>query len=161
MASNETAHLLAEGISKLGLSRLLWGRAQIQLRDRIGFLRAAGGDEWSDRTDAGLTHTVVQWLAPFPARKTKLSEIGADDRGAALDALLPWHLKRRLEEEAPTTGSGSSVRNGGPALASLSVSKDRPINPADDHGRIALIVTRTRYQAGTFNRRERSQALSE
>jgi hypothetical protein len=94
------------------------------------------------------------------ARETKLSEIGADDRGAALDALLPWHLKRRLEEEAPTTGSGSSVRNGGPALASLSVSKDRPINPADDHGRIALIVTRTR-QAGTFNRRERSQALSE
>ena len=36
------------------------------------------------------------------AGKTKLSEIGADDLGAALDALLPWNLKRRLEEEAPT-----------------------------------------------------------
>jgi hypothetical protein len=57
--------------------------------------------------------------------------------------------------------SGSSVRNGGPALASLSVNRHRPINPADDHGRIALIVTRTHYQAGTFNRRERSQSLSE
>ena len=35
------------------------------------------------------------------------------------------------------------------------------VAPADDHDRIALIVTRTRYQAGTFNRRERSQSLSE
>jgi HrpA-like RNA helicase len=146
--SNETAHLLAEGIAKLGLSRLPWGRAQNQLRDRIGFLRAAGGDEWPDRTDAGLTNTVAQWLAPFLARKTKLSEIAADDRGAALDALLPWHLKRRLEEEAP--GSGSSVRNGGPARASLSVSMQRPISPANDHGRIALIVTRTRCQSRYF-----------
>ena len=41
-------------------------------------------------------------LPPFLAGKTKLSEIGADDLGAALDALLPWNLKRRLEEEAPT-----------------------------------------------------------
>ena len=66
--SNETAHLLAEGIAKLGLSRLPWGRAQNQLRDRIGFLRAAGGDEWPDRTDAGLSNMVAQWLAPFLAR---------------------------------------------------------------------------------------------
>jgi len=39
---------------------------------------------------------------PFLAGKTKLSEIGADDLGAALDVLLPWNLKRRLEEQAPT-----------------------------------------------------------
>ena len=45
---------------------------------------------------------VAEWLAPFLAGKTKLSEIGADDLGAALDALLPWSLKRRLDEEAPT-----------------------------------------------------------
>ena len=98
MASEETARLLADGIAKLGLSRLPWSKAQIQLRDRVGFLRAAGEDEWPDLTDEALAKTVAEWLAPFLAGKTKLSEIGADDLGAALDALLPWNLKRRLED---------------------------------------------------------------
>jgi ATP-dependent helicase HrpB len=124
MPSEETARLLAGGIAKLGLSRLPWSKAQIQLRDRVGFLRAAGGDEWPDLTDAALTNTVTEWLAPFLAGKTKLSEIGADDLGAALDALLPWRLKRRLEEEAPThfeapTGNRHAIdyeTTGAPAL---------------------------------------------
>jgi ATP-dependent helicase HrpB len=102
MASEETAHLLAEGIAKLGLSRLPWSKAQIQLRHRAGFLRAAAEDEWPDLTDEALAKTAAEWLAPYLADKTKLSEIGADDLGRALDALLPWNLKRRLEEEAPT-----------------------------------------------------------
>ena len=102
VASEETARLLAEGIAKLGLGRLPWSKAQIQLRDRIGFLRAAGEDEWPDLTDEALTRTAAEWLAPYLAGKTKLSEVGADDLGSALDALLPWHFKRRLEEEAPT-----------------------------------------------------------
>jgi ATP-dependent helicase HrpB len=102
MASEETARLLAEGIAKLGLSRLPWSKAHCQLRDRVGFLRTTGEDEWPDLTDATLAKTVAEWLAPFLANKTKLSEIGAEDLSAALDALLPWNLKRRLEEEAPT-----------------------------------------------------------
>ena len=102
VASEETARLLAEGIAELGLSRLPWSKAQVQLRDRVGFLRAVRGDEWPDLTDEALAKTVVEWIAPFLAGKTKLSEIGADDLGAALDALLPWNLKRRLDEEAPT-----------------------------------------------------------
>ena len=124
MPSEETARLLADGIAKLGLGCLPWTKAQIQLRDRVGFLRAAGGDEWPDLTDAALTNTVTEWLAPFLAGKTKLSEIGADDLGAALDALLPWNLKRRLEEEAPThfeapTGNRQAIdyeTTGAPAL---------------------------------------------
>ena len=124
MPSDETASLLADGIAKLGLGCLPWTKAQIQLRDRVGFLRAAGGDEWPDLTEAALAKTVVEWLAPFLAGKTKLSEIGADDLGAALDALLPWSLKRRLEEEAPThfeapTGNRYAIdyeTTGAPAL---------------------------------------------
>ena len=102
MASEETACLLAAGIAKLGVSHLPWSKAQIQLRDRVGFLRTAGSDEWPDLTDAALGQTVAAWLAPFLTAKTKLAEIGADDLGAALDTLLPWTLKRRLEDEAPT-----------------------------------------------------------
>ena len=101
-ASEETAHLLAKGIAKLGLDRLPWSTAQTQFRDRVGFLRAAGGSEWPNLTDEALAETASEWLAPFLGGKTKLVEMGADDLGAALDALLPWHLKRRLDEEAPT-----------------------------------------------------------
>lgn len=124
MASEETARLLAEGIAKLGLSRLPWSKAQIQLRDRAAFLRAAGMDEWPDLTDEALAKTATEWLAPFLAGKTKLSEIGADDLEMALGALLPWNLKQRLEEEAPAhfeapTGSRHAIdyrTEGAPAL---------------------------------------------
>jgi ATP-dependent helicase HrpB len=122
--SEETARLLAEGIAKLGLGRLPWSKAQLQLRDRVGFLRAAGEEEWPDLTDQALSDRAAQWLAPFLTGKTKLSEIGADDLRAALEALLPWHLKRRLEEEAPThfeapTGNRHAIdyeTTGAPAL---------------------------------------------
>jgi ATP-dependent helicase HrpB len=122
--SEETARLLADGIAKLGVSRLPWSKAQIQLRDRVGFLRAAGETEWPDLTDTALAETVSEWLAPFLAGKTKLSDVGADDLGAALDTLLPWNLKRRLEEEAPThfeapTGNRHAIdyeTTGAPAL---------------------------------------------
>jgi ATP-dependent helicase HrpB len=102
VASEVTARLLAEGIAKLGLSRLPWSREQIQLRRRIGFVRTAGEHGWPDLSDAALAKTVVEWLAPFLTGKTKLSEIGTDDLRAALETLLPWNLKRRLDEEAPT-----------------------------------------------------------
>lgn len=101
-ANDETARLLAEGIARLGIDRLPWSKTQLQLRDRVGFLRAAGEDAWPDLTDAGLSVAGTDWLAPFLTGKTKLAEIGADDLGAALDTLLPWHLKQRLEAEAPT-----------------------------------------------------------
>jgi ATP-dependent helicase HrpB len=100
--SEETARLLAVGIAKLGIGCLPWSKAQIQLRDRTGFLRAAGEDEWPDLSDEALAGTAAEWLAPYLGTKTKLSEIGASDLGAALDVLLPWHLKQRLDEEAPT-----------------------------------------------------------
>jgi ATP-dependent helicase HrpB len=124
MPSEETARLLADGIAKLGVSRLPWSKAQIQLRDRVGFLRAAGEADWPDLTDAALAITVTEWLAPFLAGKTKMSEIGADDLGAALDTVLPWNLKRRLEDEAPThfeapTGNRHAIdyeTTGAPAL---------------------------------------------
>ena len=102
VASEETAKLLAKGIAKLGVSQLPWSKPQLQLRNRVGFLRAAGEELWPDLSDAALAETVAHWLAPFLIDKTKRSEINADDLGAALDALLPWNLKRRLEEEAPT-----------------------------------------------------------
>ncbi len=103
VAPDETnAAALAEGIARLGIARLPWSKAQVQLRDRVAFLRAAQGEAWPDLSDGALAVTVSEWLAPFLLGKTRLSEIGADDLSAALDTLLPWDLRRRLEIEAPT-----------------------------------------------------------
>lgn len=100
--SEETAACLAAGIAALGIARLPWTKAQMQLRDRVAFLRQAEGEEWPDLSDAALTEQAGAWLAPFLSGKTRLGDVGADDLGTALDTLLPWDLKRRLEAEAPT-----------------------------------------------------------
>ena len=90
------------GLAALGSARLPWSKAQLQLRDRVAFLSAAGSGDWPDLSDAALTGTLGEWLGPFLSGKTRLDEIDAEDLGAALDALVPWTLKRRLEDEAPT-----------------------------------------------------------
>jgi ATP-dependent helicase HrpB len=108
----DSAKLLAEGIAALGTAKLPWSKPQRQLRDRVYFLRKVEGDEWPDLSNETLAHTAAGWLAPFLHGKTALSQIGADDLSAALDALLPWSLRKRLDAEAPTlftAPSGSIV----------------------------------------------------
>jgi ATP-dependent helicase HrpB len=108
----ENAKLLAEGIAALGIGRLPWSKAQLQLRDRAHFLRKAEGEEWPDLSDDALAHSAADWLAPFLASKTARSQIGADELSAALDTLLPWALHKRLDAAAPThfiAPSGSHV----------------------------------------------------
>jgi ATP-dependent helicase HrpB len=108
----EPAKLLAGGIAGLGMARLPWSKAQLQFRDRVNFLRRAEGDEWPDLADHALARKAADWLAPFLDGKTALSQVGADDLAAALDALIPWNLRKRLDAEAPThftAPSGSNV----------------------------------------------------
>jgi ATP-dependent helicase HrpB len=93
---------LARGAAQAGIARLPWSKAQLQLRGRIGFLRAADPENWPDLSDAGLAHAPEAWLAPWLAGKTALAEIGPDDLAAALDALAPWELRQRVEAEAPS-----------------------------------------------------------
>jgi ATP-dependent helicase HrpB len=111
-ADADGAKLLAEGIAVLGIGKLPWNKAQLQLRDRVQFLRRAEGDEWPDLSNNALARSAADWLAPFLGGKTALSQIGADELSAALDALLPWSLRKRLDAEAPThftAPSGSAV----------------------------------------------------
>ncbi len=73
-------------------------QAQAQLRDRIAFLRRAESDEsWPDVSDEGLAKNVEDWLAPFIAGRASVAAITADDLDAALAALLPYALTRRLD----------------------------------------------------------------
>jgi ATP-dependent helicase HrpB len=145
----ETVTQLAEGIATLGVARLPWSKGQLQLRDRVKFLRAAEGDEWPDLSDAALAQTAAQWLAPFLSSQTALSQIGADDLAAALDALLPWSLRRRLDDEAPThftapTGSHVPIDYDAPEGPKIAIRVQELFglarHPAIANGKLPLVV---------------------
>jgi ATP-dependent helicase HrpB len=121
----ETAAALATGASAIGIDKLPWTKAQKQLRDRVMFLRRAEGEDWPDLSDEALAQNAEDWLAPFIEGRTSLNAITPDDLDAALSALLPWDMMRKLDAEAPThfeapTGSRIAVdyeAEGGPVLA--------------------------------------------
>jgi ATP-dependent helicase HrpB len=145
----DSAKLLAESIAALGIAKLPWSKPQLQLRDRVQFLRKAEGEEWPDLSDDALAHTAAEWLAPFLTGKAGLSQIGADELSAALDALLPWSLRKRLDAEAPThftAPSGSSVpidyeAEQGPTV-SIRVQELFGLakHPSIASGRVALVI---------------------
>src|SRR5436190_2589185 len=108
----EAAKQLAEGIVRLGLDRLPWTKSLQQWRDRVVFLRRAGSEEWPDLSSEALAGNADEWLVPLLNGKTTLASVSAEELLAAIGALLPWNLKRRLDAEAPThfsAPSGSSV----------------------------------------------------
>jgi ATP-dependent helicase HrpB len=107
-----SAGMLAQGIVRLGVERLPWTTSLRQWRDRVMFLRRTQGEEWPDLSDDTLAATAVDWLAPALAGKTALGDFTGGEFTQALQALLPWGLRRRLEAEAPThfsAPSGSAV----------------------------------------------------
>lgn len=148
-ASEEASQALAEGIARLGIDRLPWSKAQRQFRDRVAFLRRAAGEPWPDLSDAALSESAGRWLAPFLAGKSRLADISADDLAAALDALVPWDLRRRLDSEAPThfeapTGNRFAVDYEGPGAPSLHIRVQELFgldqHPAIANGRLPLTL---------------------
>jgi len=111
--NDESATLLAQGIASLGVARLPWNREQMQWRDRVTFLRKNGGEDlWPDLSDAALAASVETWLAPYLSGLTSLADITPHHLREALDGLLPWDLRKRLDADAPThfeTPAGSSI----------------------------------------------------
>jgi ATP-dependent helicase HrpB len=99
--ADDVGAVLARGIRNLGIAALPWTKAQLQLRNRVAFLRR-NDDAWPDLTDAALNETVENWLGPFLSGKRKLSDIDAETLDNALSALLPHALRMRLDDEAPT-----------------------------------------------------------
>ncbi|NEU10860.1 ATP-dependent helicase HrpB [Methylobacterium sp. BTF04] len=120
-----SAEILARGIAETGLDTLPWTPALSQWRARLAFLRSAEGEPWPDLSDDALRASVTAWLAPEIVGRTSVAAIAADDLGRALQSLLPWTLRARLDTEAPThvevpTGSRIPVdydAEGGPVLA--------------------------------------------
>ncbi|MCA6112105.1 ATP-dependent helicase HrpB [Bradyrhizobium cenepequi] len=100
--SAETARVLADGLIAAGLDKLPWSKNLKQWRDRVMFLRKAEGDSWPDLSDEALAREHEAWLVAALYDKTSLKEFSAGDLSDALMALLPWNLRARLEQEAPT-----------------------------------------------------------
>jgi len=145
----ESAAKLAEAVASQGLRKLPLTRALDQWRDRVMFLLRAEGGDWPDLSDAALAASAKEWLAPLLLDKTSLSALGADELTAALHAMLPWELRRRLEVEAPThfeapTGTRVAIdyeAEAGPSIA-IRVQElfglDR--HPAIAGGKVPLVV---------------------
>ncbi|GEL40477.1 ATP-dependent helicase [Methylorubrum extorquens] len=152
-ADGEAARVLARGIAGLGLDRLPWTPALAQWRTRVRFLHGAQGGaeggEWPDLSDEALAASVEEWLAPAIVGRTSLAAITADDLGQALQGLLPWTLRARLETEAPShvevpTGSRIPVdyESGPEPVLAVRVQElfglDR--HPALGGGRVPLVL---------------------
>jgi ATP-dependent helicase HrpB len=144
-----TESALAGGLASLGAGKLPWSKSQRQLRDRVAFLRAAGGADWPDLSDTALTATLSVWLGPYLAGKTRLADLTADDLGQALDGSLPWALKRRLDEEAPThfeapTGHRHAIDYEGAGAPALHIRVQElfglKVHPSIAGGRLPLTV---------------------
>jgi ATP-dependent helicase HrpB len=144
-----TARILADGVIKLGLDRLPWTKALSQWREREMFLRKSEGDDWPDLSDAVLAERADEWLTPLCADKTTLSAIGADDLWSAITNLLPWNLRRRLDEEAPThfeapTGTQAAIDYGAEAGPAISIRVQELFglsqHPSIAGGRVPLVI---------------------
>jgi ATP-dependent helicase HrpB len=100
--SAENARVLADGLIAAGLDKLPWSKSAKQWRDRVMFLRKAEGDTWPDLSDGALVEQRAAWLEPALHDKTSLKEFSSGDLSGALQTLMPWELRARLEREAPT-----------------------------------------------------------
>jgi ATP-dependent helicase HrpB len=144
-----TAKVLMAGIVQAGLDRLPWTKALRQWRDRVQFLRRSEGGEWPDLSDAALSAAAETWLEPLLMDKTGIADVTASEFDAALQDLLPYTLRRRLESEAPThfdAPSGSRVpidyeADEGPKLA-IRVQELFGLSrhPAIAGGRVPLVI---------------------
>ncbi len=147
--NEETARKLADAIAAAGLQRLPWTRSLTQWRDRVMFLRKSEGDEWPDLSDAALAASVADWLAPILFDKTSISVLSADDLTTAITGLLPWNLRRRLDEEAPThfeapTGTQAAIDYEAEAGPTISIRVQELFglgqHPAIAGGRVPLVI---------------------
>ena len=147
--AERAADTLASGIASLGLDRLPWSKAQHQLRERVAFLRSVAPEAWPDLSDAALAATVTGWLAPYLSGKTRLADISAEDLAAALDGLLPWEARRRLDAEAPMhfaapTGHNHVIQYDGPDAPALHIRVQELFgidsHPAIANGRLPLTL---------------------
>ena len=115
----QTARLLAdEAAGKLRTS-LTWSDAACQLQARVALAREAGLDaSLPDLSDAALSGSVADWLAPATGGMTRLSDLATLDLLGLLRAQLDAAQAALIDRELPThlalPGGRASVDYTGP-----------------------------------------------
>jgi ATP-dependent helicase HrpB len=93
---------MMQGIRQMGLACLPWTDEIRNWRQRVEFLRRVRPqDGWPDLSDDHLLRTVEEWLAPMLGGISRRAHLARLDLAAALRALVPWQLQRRLDDLAP------------------------------------------------------------
>jgi ATP-dependent helicase HrpB len=94
------------------------------LRQRMAFMHALRAD-WPDVADEALLGSLDEWLRPFIQGMCNLRDLQRLPLSRALEGMLDWNSRQRLDKEAPThiaVPSGSRIpldysNPGAPVLA--------------------------------------------
>ncbi|MEH0075892.1 ATP-dependent helicase HrpB [Pannonibacter sp. Pt2] len=140
--------LLGE-IARRGVARLPWSNDQLRLRARAGFVRASGAEHLPDLSDAALQETLEDWLLPYMAGFTRVSDVDAACLGNALAGLLGYGGAAEIDRLAPShftapTGSHVPIDYGSESGPSISIRVQELFglarHPAVADGRIPLTL---------------------
>ena len=142
--ADEMRQALLDAVRDDGLALLDWDEAARQTRARVALMRRLEGEAWPDWSDAALTESLNDWLAPALSGNLRSVQVGQ----ALLNALA-YDLRRRLDAEAPSrfeTPAGSSLlidyeAEGGPALdVRLQEMFGESVHPSVANGRVSLTL---------------------
>lgn len=98
---NECLEALLQGIAQTGLTILPWTKAAEQWCGRIRFLHALEPESWPDTSPEALLATLNLWLGPYVYGMSSRTELQRLNLMAALEGMLTWQERQRLEQEAP------------------------------------------------------------
>ncbi len=116
---------LIAGLREAGIASLPWSRSARQFQERAMFARSSD-PAWPDLSDDALLDTLESWLAPYTEGMRSLADIQRLNLLAALESLLTWDLRRKLDAYAPThwtvpSGSRIPIDYADPQSPSLAV----------------------------------------
>lgn len=110
--SQVLAAMLA-GVREIGIAALPWTKEARALQSRLIFAaRGEPAQAWPDVSDAALSVTLEDWLAPWLPGMSRRDHLARLDVHAALVGLLDFNQQRRLNDLVPThltVPSGSRI----------------------------------------------------
>lgn len=114
--AEQVAAALLAGIRESSLDVLPWDRETQSLRARLQFVAGLAEESaagWPDVSDDALLGSAERWLLPRIAGMTRIDHLARLSLRDALEDLLDWKQRQRLEELAPThmsVPSGARIR---------------------------------------------------
>ncbi|HTY20202.1 MAG TPA: ATP-dependent helicase C-terminal domain-containing protein, partial [Geobacteraceae bacterium] len=110
---DELLEALLAGIQAAGPAALNWTADATRFRTRVEFAAHLFPDEgWPDLSDVSLMGRLDSWLSPFLDGVRSLADLRAVNILPALEEMLTWDWRRRLDEGFPThltVPSGSRI----------------------------------------------------